>query len=241
MNKLKNFFSGRGVYLAVLAAAVVICVGGLFAANMLSKDKDNEPQDKDAISSTDDGWEIIVPPSTATPNTSASPGATGTNGPTATGTGTKAPEGTSSPGNNDVPKISMAMPVSGEILVDYAMDKLVFNKTLQEWRTHPGIDIKCDFGADVKAAADGKVSDVKKDPRYGYLVIIEHSSGIKSVYANLKEESPVKIGQQVKQGDTIGWVGNTAPFEREEESHMHFEVLYNETNMNVWNYLPKQS
>ena len=61
----------------------------------------------------------------------------------------------------------------------------MYSETLQEWVVHNGIDIKADKTTVVKAAAAGKVSSIKNDPRYGLTITIEHSNGFKTVYANL--------------------------------------------------------
>ena len=55
-----------------------------------------------------------------------------------------------------------SVPVEGEILREFAKDKLVYSETLQEWVVHNGIDIKADKTTVVKAAAAGKVSSDRK-------------------------------------------------------------------------------
>lgn len=69
-----------------------------------------------------------------------------------------------------------AMPVEGEILKEYAKDKLVYSDTLKEWVTHSGIDIRAEKTSIVKASEAGIVKSIKNDPRYGLTVVIEHSS-----------------------------------------------------------------
>lgn len=130
------------------------------------------------------------------------------------------------------------MPVLGEITFDYSMDKLVYSKTLEDWRTHSGIDIAADRGTPVKVVADGVVSQVKNDPRFGITVIVEHSNGIKTVYSNLASAEMVHPNQKVKQGEIIGSVGDTAIFESAERSHLHFEVLKNDEPVDPKSYLP---
>lgn len=132
----------------------------------------------------------------------------------------------------------LSRPVLGNIIVEYAMDKLVFSSTLDEWTTHPGIDIACDRGTPVKAAADGIVREIKNDPRYGVTIIIEHADGLKTVYANLAAGDMVQPNQKVKAGDVIGGVGNTALFESQTEPHLHFEVLKNDEPVDPVEYLP---
>lgn len=115
-------------------------------------------------------------------------------------------------------------PVEGEIVKAFAKDNLVFSQTLNEWTTHNGIDIKADNTTVVAAAADGTVKAIKNDPRYGLTVIIEHTNGFTSTYSNLLTAEFVVEGESVKQGQTIGTVGNTAMFEIADESHLHFEI-----------------
>ncbi len=135
-------------------------------------------------------------------------------------------------------KVEFAMPVSGDITFDYAVEKLAYSKTLEEWRAHEGVDIAGDLGATVKAAADGVVSEVKNDPRYGIIVILEHSNGLKTLYANLASDDMVAPNQKIKKGDIIGSIGNTASFEAAEQSHLHFEVLKDNENVNPASYIP---
>lgn len=124
-----------------------------------------------------------------------------------------------------VPDPTFKMPVAGEIMKEFANHKLVYSSTLDVWTAHNGVDIKADKTTVVKAAADGTVAAIKNDPRYGLTVIIEHTNGYKTVYANLLSTEFVVVGEKVTQGQSIGTVGNTAIFEIAEESHLHFELL----------------
>lgn len=130
------------------------------------------------------------------------------------------------------------MPVSGKISFDYSEDKLLYSKTLGEWRTHSGIDIASDLGIAVKAVNDGIVCEIKNDPRFGITVTVNHDSGIKTVYSNLASSNMVKIGQKIMQSDVVGAIGNTASIEALEESHLHFEVLKDNQNIDPKQYLP---
>lgn len=116
-------------------------------------------------------------------------------------------------------------PVKGEILQDYAKEQLVYSQTLGEWITHTGIDIKADKTTVVNAASDGKVKYIKNDPRYGLTVIMEHANGFSTVYSNLLTAEFVSVGEELKSGQPIGTVGNTAAFEILDEPHLHFEMM----------------
>lgn len=116
-------------------------------------------------------------------------------------------------------------PVAGEIIREFAKDKLVYSNTLAEWVTHNGIDIKANKTTVVKAAADGTVKSIKNDPRYGLTVVVAHTNGFTTVYSNLLTAEFVVEGENIKQGQTVGTVGNTASFEISDEAHLHFEIV----------------
>ena len=122
-------------------------------------------------------------------------------------------------------EVSFIKPTEGEIICEFAKDNLIYSETLKEWITHTAIDIKADKTSVIKSAADGIVRSIVNDPRYGLTVIIEHDDGYKTVYSNLLTAEFVVEGEEVKQGQTIGTVGNTAAFESEMECHLHFELL----------------
>lgn len=123
-------------------------------------------------------------------------------------------------------------PVDGEVIKEFAKDNLIYSETLQEWVTHSGIDIKAEKTTVVKAAADGKVKSIKNDPRYGLTAVIQHSDGYESVYSNLLTTEFIVEGEEVKQGQSIGTIGNTATFEISDPTHLHFEILKNSIAVN---------
>ena len=128
-------------------------------------------------------------------------------------------------------------PVDGEKIKDYSSDNLVYSATLDEWTTHLGIDYKSEKTDIVKAAADGKIKSIKNDPRYGLTVVIEHTNGFESVYSNLLTAEFITVGEELKQGQTIATVGNTARFEIADETHLHFEIKQNGENVDPNIYL----
>lgn len=122
-------------------------------------------------------------------------------------------------------EVTFCTPIKGEILREFATDSLVYSETLKEWITHNGIDIKADKTSVVTAAANGTVYAIKNDPRYGLTVIINHDNGYQTIYSNLLTAEFVVKGEEVKQGQSIGTVGNTASFEVSDDYHLHFELL----------------
>lgn len=117
------------------------------------------------------------------------------------------------------------MPVSGEVVKEYAVEKLVYSNTLGMWKTHPGIDIKAEIETEVIASSSGIVQDIKKDSFYGNVVEILDSRGYIFVYANLDDNIKLKQGDKVNIGDVVGMVGVSASGELADEAHLHFEVI----------------
>ena len=132
---------------------------------------------------------------------------------------------------------TFAKPIEGEILKEYAKDSLVYSETLKEWTTHLGIDIKSERATVVKSAADGTVKYIKNDPRFGLTIIIEHSNGFETRYCNLLTTEFVSEGEEVKVGQTIGTVGDSAVYEIVDESHLHFEILKDSESVNPCEYI----
>ncbi len=132
-------------------------------------------------------------------------------------------------------KAEFVLPVNGTIFAAFSGDELVYNKTMDDWRTHNGIDIRANRDNAVKAATDGTVTAVYADGMLGN--VIEIDNGKYTVrYCGLGDNLLCKKGDVVKQGDSIGVVGEV-PLESSEESHIHLEILKDGVWQNPDNYL----
>lgn len=119
------------------------------------------------------------------------------------------------------------MPVTGHVLHGYAADKLSYNTTTRDWRTHSGVDIAAPLGQQVKAARSGTVMSVYEDEQYGHTVVLQHTGGYTTTYSGLAEDVPVYAGKIVAAGEVLGQIGTTALVEKALEPHLHFEVCQN--------------
>ncbi len=90
-------------------------------------------------------------------------------------------------------------------------------------RNHKGIDLCANGGTSIFAAADGKVVHAGWKGDYGYCVIIEHSSGMRTLYAHARQVC-CSVGDTVSQGEVIALVGTTG---QSTGNHVHFEVIVN--------------
>ena len=117
--------------------------------------------------------------------------------------------------------------VEGEIAKNHSGGELVKYEALGEWRTHDGIDIACEVGSEIKAAADGKITAVNTDPLWGTVVEILHEGNIVTIYSGLAPETAVKAGDEIKAGEVIGTLGETNLAEVDKDSHLHFAMKEN--------------
>ncbi len=98
---------------------------------------------------------------------------------------------------------------------------------------HTGIDIPAPTGAKVISAAPGVVIHAGYIRGYGNTIIIDHGSGLSSLYAH-NSSLVVSNGQEVKRGDVIAKIGSTG---YSTGPHSHFEVRVKGVHANPMNYV----
>jgi peptidoglycan hydrolase-like protein with peptidoglycan-binding domain len=108
--------------------------------------------------------------------------------------------------------ISLAPPLGGPIVEGFGP---------RGNRFHSGVDYPAAIGTQVGAAAAGRVSFAGwAAGGWGYLVMVKHSSGTRTMYAHLSRVA-VRVGQWVEPGQRVGLVGASG---RASGPHLHFEV-----------------
>lgn len=75
-------------------------------------------------------------------------------------------------------------------------------------RPHKGTDFSANVGTPIRATANGTVTKSAYTRGNGNYVKIRHNNTYETQYLHMKKQN-VKVGQYVKQGDVIGWVGMT--------------------------------
>ena len=129
------------------------------------------------------------------------------------------------------------MPTIGNVSKGYTVEALVWSDTMEDYRTHDGIDICAGAGEGVMAAADGIVTEVYAHPMMGTTVVIRHDGDAESVYQNLAEDVAVSVGDTVKSGEVLGAVGESALIEIAEEPHLHFALRVAGKSVNPLDYI----
>jgi murein DD-endopeptidase MepM/ murein hydrolase activator NlpD len=100
-------------------------------------------------------------------------------------------------------------------------------------RMHNGVDFGCPKGTPIYASRSGQVTIAQYSSSAGYYVSINHGDGWTSVYMHMTNYI-VKKGQNVSQGQVIGYVGNTG---YSTGPHLHFGIAYNGKYVNPMNYV----
>ncbi len=115
--------------------------------------------------------------------------------------------------------IPSAVPARGPISsrFGYRLDPLTGERSF-----HRGVDIDADPGEAVHAAASGVVRVAGRKGALGNAVRLVHGSGLTTRYGHLSEIT-VAVGEEVEQGDVVGYVGRTG---RATGYHLHFEILF---------------
>ena len=236
--KLSRFLAGKGFY-----AALAVCVIGAGAAAWVAVDKTVDRIDESNRRAAQPGSQAASsapepsygfpdleeagkaqsgvgvqrekePSSSSSSSTAAASSSAASSAPEAPSVEAKA--------QPELEPSSFVLPISGEIFVPYSGGELVKDPTLNEWRTHDGIDIKAEPGTPVKAVCDGQVTAVTDDPLMGRTVEILHQDGITSVYCGL-DQVQVAEGDAVKVTQPIG-MGGEVPSEIALDPPLHFAI-----------------
>ena len=100
-------------------------------------------------------------------------------------------------------------------------------------KCHNGMDVSAPRGTPVYATGDGRVE--RADNRatgYGNHIRINHGYGYTSLYGHLYKFN-IRVGNHVKRGDLIGFVGSTG---RSQGPHLHYEIFKDGENINPINF-----
>ncbi|MEK7642178.1 MAG: peptidoglycan DD-metalloendopeptidase family protein [Patescibacteria group bacterium] len=127
------------------------------------------------------------------------------------------------PSSNSITSIRNAGGNSLKIFEGYYMRPVVQGKRSQGIHGYNGVDIAAPSGTPIFASASGEVIISRSgswNGGYGNYVVIKHPNGTQTLYAHNKTNL-VSVGDMVKQGDIIGYVGATG---KATGNHLHFEV-----------------
>ena len=213
--KFNGSVNGKGYYIALILCAVAIGICGY----LYTRDDDTQLSNSNVAAEvvvTEEAEDIEVVATQPTQTT---------------------PTQTVPPATQGKKPLTTVSPLQGQTVAVFAMDELQYNQTTRDWRVHNGVDIAAEAGTPVCAAADGEVYTVYEDDTMGMTVVICHADGYTTRYSSLAAEVSVQPGDQVKAGQTIGSVGQTALLESAIGDHLHFSVTCNDEAMDPEEFL----
>jgi murein DD-endopeptidase MepM/ murein hydrolase activator NlpD len=121
--------------------------------------------------------------------------------------------------------VGLIWPIRGRVTSEYGT----------RWgRLHAGIDIAAGTGTPIAAAKGGEVVFSGVMNGYGNCIVINHGGGFSTLYAH-QSRLAARDGQDVDQGQVIGYVGSTG---HSTGPHLHFETRVNGNPQNPRRYLP---
>ena len=195
-----RFWQGRGVYAAL--AVSLIGLGAVVAA-MAARTIGGEEE------SSQPPVEMVEQVVTDQPDTR-----------TTTTTTTAATTTTTAAAEEEAADLYI-LPLSNTVQKPFSPTELLYCETMQDWRTHSGVDFAGEEGQTVKALANGTVVSVEKSLLWGGIVTIDHGVGVESRYYGVT--ATVQEGQSVEVGDSVGALSGV-PCESAQTPHLHLEM-----------------
>lgn len=127
-------------------------------------------------------------------------------------------------------------PVLGNVLLPYSMDSTIYFPTLGQYRYHSAIVIGTMVNETVSIVADGVIKDVYTSEETGLTVVEDLGDGYEAIYGQLKDLN-FETGNEVKQGQTLGYVGETTKYYAVEGSNLYFAMRKDGEAINPMAYL----
>lgn len=131
------------------------------------------------------------------------------------------------PEGDSVRKAFLRSPVDFRVSSSFNPNRL--HPVLKTRRPHRGVDYAAPHGTPIKASGDGKVIFRGVRSGYGNTVILQHGGNITTLYAHMSRFAKARVGQRVRQGQTIGYVGKTGLVTG---VHLHYEYRLNGVHRN---------
>ncbi len=118
---------------------------------------------------------------------------------------------------------TLALPVVGNVLLDYSMDKAIYYTTMQQYRYNPGLVVAATEGQDITAAVDGIVLNVTSDSHTGNTITFDIGNGYELTYGQLTDIR-FKKGDRVKAGDIVGKVAKPTIYFSKEGTNIYYKL-----------------
>jgi len=209
----KKLLEKDAFYLSLFICICILAIGGIWFTNKNVDDllsKNTPTRSEDEIHLTEDEKNDVLPTATDSDQNLA-----------------KAKEAEHN-------KISY---LGNQVIRDYSEKEPSYSETLEVWEIHKAIDIEANENQEVKSLTPGTVLDVYDDDEYGMSVKIQSGKDTVFVYSSLGKNITVKKGDEIKEGQCIGYAGNTSDVECLSGVHVHLAAYKNNTAINPMSLL----
>lgn len=131
---------------------------------------------------------------------------------------------------------TLIWPIDGNVLLNYSMDETIYFSTLDQYKYNPALVIAGTVGQEVKSVKEGKVESVETDVQTGVTVTVSLGDGYQAVYGQLGEVL-VTQGENITEGDIIGYLGEPTKYYSVEGCNLYFQLLKDGEPVNPLEYL----
>lgn len=114
-------------------------------------------------------------------------------------------------------------PISGNVLLNFSMDKTIYFPTLQQYKYNPAIVIQAEEGENIVAAAAGEVIRIYSDAETGQTVVMNLGDGYELTYGQL-DNIQVYTGDYVEAGTVLGTVAAPTKYYSVEGCNVYFKL-----------------
>jgi murein DD-endopeptidase MepM/ murein hydrolase activator NlpD len=122
-------------------------------------------------------------------------------------------------------------PVTGNILMNYSADRVIYYETLEQFKCNPAVIIEAEVGTEVLSSAKGIITDITQEDETGLTITASIGSGYSIVYGQLKDVK-AEVGDSIDEGEVLGTVADPSKYYAIEGSNLYFQVLKEEDTMN---------
>lgn len=133
--------------------------------------------------------------------------------------------------------MKMEWPLYGDLIMNYSMDKTIYFDTLGQYRYNPALIIQAGVGENVKACANGVVTEVYSSTELGNVVVMDIGDGYELTYGQL-ENVTVLPGTVIETGTLIGTVAEPSVYYINEGSNLYLKMTKDGAVVNPMDVLP---
>lgn len=131
---------------------------------------------------------------------------------------------------------TMMWPLSGNVILNYSMDKTIYFPTLDQYKYNPAVCISGQEGAEISAAARGTIESIGSNEEIGQYIVMNFGDGYQATYGGLSDIT-VKTGDLVSKGQIIAKLSEPTKYYSLEGANLYFAVTKDGTSVNPMDYM----